>query len=281
MIAFGASAVALTHADHVSDAPAGPVAARPRSGMVTPVLPVSLRPGPMKEPSVVDAGVLRVVAVARGILRRLRRLGEVIDEHRVAVVGRLRIGAAGHRLAAGIAVVEPERGRGAGLQVGNLHPDERLAQERVVFFDVEGERRLVVACHDADVAAVIPRGGELKVAIMQPDQHRARADGVGDGHGRAAGVDRDLFTQGPIGVPPSLCRRRTAAGPQQEDEEEKFSREKLCFMIKIPPRGGRSAAPRKRWVCDLVKSGNPKSNEPLRMIDQALDPRARRRRWPA
>ena len=130
------------------------------------------------------AGALRVVGVRCGIRGGRAFLGEMIDEHRVGVVSGLRV-AGVFGLRAVVAVVKPETRLRAGLQVGNLHPDKRLAHERIVFLDVESERRLVVRRDEAEIAAVLFRRLELEIAVEQPQQHHRRADRVGDVSGLA------------------------------------------------------------------------------------------------
>ncbi len=114
----------------------------------------------------------------------------MIHELGVRVVGRLGVAYRNRFL---VAIVEPDVGFGARSNIGDCDPDQAFRQQRVIALDMELQRRLVVARHEAQIAAIVLGGGEAEVTGMQPYQHRRRADRIGDvGSGRA-GVDGDLL----------------------------------------------------------------------------------------
>ena len=85
------------------------------------------------------AGVLEVFELPEESAKGAVFLGEVVDEGGIGVVGALGVVDLDGFVAA-VAVVELDGGLGAGLEVGDLDPDEGLAHEGVEFLDVVGER---------------------------------------------------------------------------------------------------------------------------------------------
>src|SRR5579883_36574 len=159
----------------------------------------------------------------------------MVDEQRVRVVGALGIGR-GRRLE--VAVIEPDLRPGSGLQVRNADPQERLAQQRIEFLDVEFERGLVVGIDEAQIATVFLGSIEAEVAEMQAHQNRRRTDRLVDAGARGSGVDGDLLAQGPLVVPP----RRRGRGPQNDDGGEHEQ------------RAGRKSAPERAQSAPTARS---------------------------
>ena len=132
-------------------------------------------------------------------------LVEVVDCHRVAIVGGLGevdFFAFGGLLFLIATRVKVDVAGRAGLEVGNLDPDEPLVHHGVELFDLGGEQGLVIGIDEAQVAAILLGVGEVEVPVMQADHYRRCSDGVGNGHTIIRGVDRDLLSGAPGFIPP-------------------------------------------------------------------------------
>ena len=79
---------------------------------------------------------------------------------------------------------------------------------------MEFERRLVIARHEAQIAAIFLGIGEFEIAVMQADQDRHALAGA------LAGGDGDLGAIGPIAVPPGLCLLRREDHGRQEGTQQ-------------------------------------------------------------
>jgi len=142
----------------------------------------------------------------------------VIDEGGIGIVGALGIiGLDG--LGAAIAVIHPDGGLGAGLEVGDLDPDESGAHEGIEALDVKGERGLVIRGDEADVAAIFLGGLELEVAIAEAEEDGGGADGGIDGDAFVRGIDDDLLANGPIAIPPGIGGAGESEDGQRAEEE--------------------------------------------------------------
>ncbi len=112
----------------------------------------------------------------------------------------------------------------AGLDIRDFHPDERFAEQRIVFFDVIGEKRLVVSSNEAQIATIVLRPGELKIAIMQSNQHHRRSDRIRDAAVLRRGIQGNLLTDGPLAVPPPGMSRATHCEKCQGDPRQIYQK---------------------------------------------------------
>ena len=152
-----------------------------------------------------DPGILGADATSRGITWGRSVLVEMINRHRVAVVGGLRqVGllTLGRFLFLVTTRVEVDVAGCSRLQIGDLHPDESLVHDRVELLDLRGEQGLVIGVDEAKVAAVLLGIGEVEVTVMKADDHRGGSNRIGDSDTVVGGVDRDLFAGAPSLIPP-------------------------------------------------------------------------------
>ena len=145
---------------------------------------------------------------------------------------------------------------------------------------MKGQGGLVVAGDEADVAPILLGGLELEVPVAQAQQHGGGADGIVDGRARLGGVDDDLLTDGPIGVPPGMGG--AGEGEDGQRAEQKAVREGVdCVM-----HGGGFGVLKKRaqksvqrrnvrkglWALVLawLKRGMARSSEPLKWLKRVI-----------
>ena len=97
-----------------------------------------------------------------------------------------------------------------GFTSGSFTQTNASLSRPVVTLDVIGQQRLVILRHEADVAAILLGGGELEVAVVQPDQDDRGADRIGDAPPLAV-VSTVIFLRTSIPYPTS--RRACAEAP--------------------------------------------------------------------
>ena len=153
-------------------------------------------------------GVGSGVVVWRGIGRRGSATGEVIGEHRAFIEGIGGLESGGHGRI-GVAGIDMQRFL-RRLEVGQLDPDEGLVEQVVITLDLVRQHGFAIGGEDADVAAILTRGGKWEVRVGQAQQHGHRAGGLTPANGGT--IDGEGLALGPRGVPPwcrgFLCRGR-------------------------------------------------------------------------
>ena len=150
-----------------------------------------------------QTGVLGVVVLAAHVLRDGAVTREVIREHGVGTGGR-GVGGGGRELRLGIAGVDPEVERRAGLELGHLQPHECLGQVLVVTLQPVRDRRGVVGRDEAQVGEVLAQRAEIEVSGVEAQEHRARPHRPGERHAGRGRVDRERPAGGPGTVPPGV-----------------------------------------------------------------------------
>ena len=165
-------------------------------------LPVEQRTGTDQPRMVASHWCGAGVAVAGGVFRGARILAEMIDQHLVGRVGRVRIGGGVGVL---VAVVDVDRRLRTRRNVGEVDPDQgHLVDQAVILLHVEMQRRAIVAGHETDVAAVVLGAGEVEIARVQPQQDMRAPGRLRDVGALCRGVDHDPHAVRPVALPPRL-----------------------------------------------------------------------------
>jgi hypothetical protein len=160
----------------------------------------------------------------------------MIDKRRIGIVGTLGIIRRRRFL---VAVIKKDVGRRGRFQVRQGDPDIGKAVQVIVFFDMIGQRGLVVASDEPQVRAIRVGVVEREIAGIEPDQDRRGADRIRDIAAGRTRIDGDRLASSMQANKTKGRKRNSAVAGRRSDlrmETSKSIRDRK--HIRTPPIHG-------------------------------------------